>query len=60
MSQDAKSRALVGSLDGPSKTIIVEPVRVPATAPLPPAVPPDRSEPEPSDPERERVPAPSR
>ena len=53
-------RALTGSLDGPSRTFTVEPLRVPATAP-PPAVIPD-SEPDPAraEPDREREPVPSR
>ena len=52
-------RKLVGSLDGPSKTIIVEPLRVPAVAPQPPAVAPER-EGEPSAPPPEREPTPAR
>ena len=59
MHRTTESRRLVGSLDGPSRTIIVEPLRVPATEPLPPAVipepAPERSEPAP---EREPVPTP--
>jgi hypothetical protein len=53
------STPLVGSLDGPSKTIIVEPLRVPATQPLQPAVTPER-DPERSEPPPEREPAPAR
>jgi hypothetical protein len=53
------SRRLVGSLDGPSKTIIVEPIQVPAGKPLPPAVDPE-PERERSAPEREREPTRSR
>jgi hypothetical protein len=51
-------RQPVGSLDGPSKTITVEPLRVPVTQPAQPAVTPEpdpeRSEPLP---QREPVPA---
>jgi hypothetical protein len=50
---------LVGSLDGPSKTIIVEPLRVPANQPLEPVVTPER-DPERSEPAPEREPAPAR
>ena len=53
------SRPLVGTLDGPSKTIIVEPIQVPAGKPLPPAVAPER-EGERSKPAREREPVPAR
>jgi len=53
------SGRLVGSLDGPSKTIVVEPLRVPATRPLLPAVAPER-EPKRSEPAPERKPVPSR
>jgi len=49
----------VGSLDGPSKTIIVEPLRVPVTEPTTPAVAPE-SDPERSAPAPEREPAPAR
>ena len=53
------SRRPVGSLDGPSKTITVEPIRVPATQPAQPAVSPEpapeRSEPSPE--REEPVPA---
>jgi hypothetical protein len=51
-------RRPVGSLDGPSKTITVEPIRLPATQPARPAVSPEPApeRPEPS-PERESVPA---
>ena len=59
MHRPEASVRLVGSLDGPSKTITVEPVVVPVTAPSPPAVtpepPPERSKPAP-----ERQPAPAR
>ena len=50
---------LVGSLDGPSKTIIVEPLRVPATQPVQPVVAPER-DPKRSEPGPEREPAPGR
>lgn len=53
------ARPLVGTLDGPSKTITVEPIRVPAGKPLPPSVAPER-EPDRSKPEPEREPAPVR
>lgn len=49
-------RRPVGSLDGPSRTIIVEPVDVPATRPAQPAVAPERG-PEPSEPTPQREPA---
>jgi hypothetical protein len=52
------SRPLVGSLDGPSKTIIVEPIQVPARGPLPPAVAPEQ-EPKRSEPAPEREPVPA-
>jgi hypothetical protein len=54
---------LVGSLDGPSKTIVVEPLRVPATQPRQPAVAPEREperEPERSKPASAREPVPTR
>jgi hypothetical protein len=44
-----KERVLRGTLDGPSKTIEVEPVTLPAPAPTP-STPPER------DPEREPTP----
>jgi len=50
---------LVGSLDGPSKTIVVEPLRVPATRPLQPAVTPE-PKPERSEPAPKREPVPTR
>ena len=59
MHRHTGSRPLVGSLDGPSKTIIVEPIQVPAGKPLPPAVAPER-EPERSQPKPEREPVPAR
>lgn len=59
MPPNTVSRPLVGSLDGPSRTIIVEPLRAPAIAPLPPAVAPER-EPERSEPAPEREPTPAR
>ena len=46
-------RKLVGTLDGPSKTITVEPLQVPVTAPAEPAVVPEPV-PERSDPVPER------
>jgi hypothetical protein len=53
-----RRRELVGSLDGPSKTITVEPIQVPVIQPRTPDVepesPPKRAEPAP---EREPVPA---
>jgi len=45
----------VGTLDGPSRTIVVEPIRVPAKQPHQPAVAPER-EPERPKPEPEREP----
>ncbi len=59
MERDTVSLPLVGSLDGPSKTIIVEPLRVPATQPRQPAVAPER-DPERAEPGPEREPAPAR
>jgi hypothetical protein len=48
-----KERVLRGTLDGPSKTIEVEPVTLPSQTPAPtPAAPPQK--------EPERAPAPSR
>jgi hypothetical protein len=41
-------------LDGPSRTIIVEPVEQPATTPAPPAEPEPERTPAPAQPERER------
>jgi hypothetical protein len=52
-------RQPVGTLDGPSKTITVEPLEVPATAPLPPAVPSEPA-PERGDPPPRREPVPTR
>lgn len=52
------SRPPVGTLDGPSKTIIVEPIKIPAGKPLPPAVAPER-EPERSKPAPDREPVPA-
>jgi hypothetical protein len=54
-----RSRQPAGSLDGPSKTIIVEPLRVPAAPPLPAPVTPER-EPERSKPAPEKEPVPAR
>jgi hypothetical protein len=53
-------RPLTDSLDGPSKTFTVEPLRVPATAPPPRVIPEPEPEPERSEPDREREPVPSR
>jgi hypothetical protein len=50
-------RQLVGSLDGPSRTITVEPLRVPEAPQVPPAIP--EPAPERSDPAPEREPVPS-
>ena len=58
MPRHTAPRPLVGTLDGPSKTIVVEPIKVPAGKPLPPAVPPER-EPERSAPVPEREPVPA-
>jgi len=49
-------RQPVGSLDGPSRTITVEPLRVPATQPAQPTVAPER-QPEPGEPTPQREPA---
>jgi len=59
MHRHTVSRPLVGSLDGPSKTIIVEPLQIPAGPPLPPATAPER-EPERAQPKPDRQPAPAR
>ena len=54
----SKPRRPVGTLDGPSRTITVEPIQVPATQPVTPAVTPEPSEPaRERKPEREPVPA---
>jgi hypothetical protein len=53
-------RWIVGSLPGPSRTITVEPIRVPAAPRVVPALPPERREPHPAReprPAREPVPA---
>ena len=47
---------LIGSLDGPSRTITVEPVETPVPAP-PPVIHPDREPERPSKPSRPTVPA---
>ena len=47
---------LTGSLDGPSRTIIVEPVEAPTPAP-PPEIRPEREPERPSKPPRPPVPA---
>jgi hypothetical protein len=48
-----RRRWIVASLPGPSRTITVEPIRVPAAPPVVPEVAPERSAP---DPDRERYP----
>jgi len=48
----SRERVLKGTLDGPSRTIEVEPVKLPAPAPNQPSSPPER--------EPERTPAPTR
>jgi hypothetical protein len=58
MHRHTKPRKPVGTLDGPSKTITVEPIRVPVTQPVTPAVTPER-EPERSAPTPEREPVPA-
>ena len=47
---------LTGSLDGPSRTITVEPVEIPATAP-PPEVRPEREPERPAKPSRPAAPS---
>jgi hypothetical protein len=47
---------LTGSLDGPSRTIIVEPVETPTPAP-PPEIRPERERDRPSQPPRPPVPS---
>lgn len=59
MRRDTVSLPLVGTLDGPSRTITVEPVRVPAAQPLQPAIAPERN-PERTEPGPEREPVPTR
>jgi len=54
------SRRPVGSLDGPSKTITVEPVQIPVTRPAPPVVAPEPAAQERSAPAPEREPVPAR
>jgi hypothetical protein len=53
MSSSPPNGRPLGSLDGPSRTIIVEPVQLPATAP-PPRVPEPKNPPAPKP---ERAPA---
>ena len=57
MPYSSRPREPVGSLDGPSRTITVEPVETPVTAPAPrePAAP--REPQRPPDPKPERTPA---
>jgi hypothetical protein len=58
MSPSPNPRRPLGSLDGPSRTITVEPVETPVTAP-PPREPEPAREPErPPTPKPERAPAP--
>jgi hypothetical protein len=59
-SVSVRRRWVVGSLPGPSRTITVEPIQVPAAPRIPPALPPERREPDPGRelrPDREPVPA---
>jgi len=55
-SEPRLNRRLRGSLDGPSRTITVEPVEVPTPAP-PPEIRPEREPDRPSEPPRPSVPA---
>jgi hypothetical protein len=55
-SQPSPTRSLRGSLDGPSRTIIVEPVETPAPTP-PPEIRPEREPDRPSEPSRPSTPA---
>ena len=55
-SQPRPDRRLRGSLDGPSRTITVEPVETPAPAP-PPEIRPEREPDRPSTPSRPPSPA---
>jgi hypothetical protein len=48
---------LIGSLDGPSKTITVEPIQTPVTAPPPRIEPEPVPDPPPRAPQRPREPA---
>jgi hypothetical protein len=48
---------LVATLDGPSKTITVEPIQIPVTSPPPSIDPEPLPEPPPRAPERRREPA---
>jgi hypothetical protein len=56
-SDSPRSDRLVASLDGPSKTITVEPVQTPMPAPPPSVEPAPQREPSPREPERPREPA---
>jgi hypothetical protein len=59
-STSVRRRWIVGSLPGPSRTITVEPIRIPAAPRIAPALPPERREPHPDReprPDREPVPA---
>jgi len=58
MHRPSNPRRPVGTLDGPSRTITVEPIHVPAKQPVTPAVTPEPSGPSPErKPEREPAPA---
>jgi hypothetical protein len=57
----AGSGRIVGSLPGPSRTITVEPLRVPVAPRIVPALPPERDDPRPNrDPHPDRVTRPDR
>ena len=55
-SEPRPARRLRGSLDGPSRTITVEPVEAPTPAP-PPEIHPEREPDRPSEPSRRAEPA---
>jgi hypothetical protein len=57
MSSPSLPRKPLGSLDGPSRTIRVEPVQAPVTAPPPQEPAPAREPERPPAPKPERVPA---
>jgi len=57
MSSSSRPRKPLGSLDGPSRTITVEPVETPVTAPPPREPAPSREPERPPAPKPERVPA---
>jgi len=57
MSSSSRPRKPLGSLDGPSRTITVEPVEAPVTVPRPQEPAPSRGPERPPTPKPERAPA---